>query len=818
MQSIESNDNSLEMKISFNWVKQFLNIDLPTVEVSEILTNLGLEVEGVTTFESVKGGLEGVIVGEVLSCYQHPDADRLKVTQVDLGNKKVQIVCGATNVAKGQKVAVATVGSTLYDNDGVAFKIKKSKIRGQESLGMICAEDELGLGASHEEIMVLSCDLNPGSPCSEVFNIEKDYVFEIGLTPNRSDAMSHMGVARDLKALCVFEEIDFEWNPPNAARFKIENTTKIFPVTVENTDLAPTYAGITISDIKVKPSPKWLQNRLKAIGLNPKNNIIDITNYILHDLGQPLHAFDLDKLEGGIVVKTVAKGTPFTTLDGVERKLNAEDLMICDQKKPLCIAGVFGGLESGVNDKTTSIFLESAYFDPISIRKTVKRHSLNTDASFRYERGIDPEITEFALKCGASMIVEIAGGFITSEIEAVTQEQEPAINFMLNYEDVWRTIGQKISIDDLIKILNALEIRINQTTKNGIFIEIPKYRVDVTRPVDVIEEILRVYGYNKIETPDTLHSNLPKDNHISEHNTAELMSKQLVSQGFSEMINNSITSPSYVDLSESISKIAPVIILNPMGKELSQLRTSLLPSALEVIAFNLKRQSKRLKFFELGKVYQEKNDGYEESKFISLIFTGTVYEENWNVQNQPGDFFFFKGILNQLIQKKTAQEWIESPTKEDVYTEGLNYKINNKMLLNFGYVKDDILKKFDIDQAVLYAELDIEFLFDLTLKNKLKFNEIPKYPVSRRDFALLLNEEVAFNEIKSLALKTEKNILKEIKLFDVYIGKNLPEGKKSYGVSFYFQDKKKTLTDKYMDQVMNTLKQSFESELGAQLR
>ena len=806
------------MKISFNWIKQFLKIDLPTLEVSEMLTNLGLEVEGVTAFESIKGGLEGVIVGEVLSCDQHPDADRLKVTQVDLGDEKVQIVCGAPNVAKGQKVAVATVGTTLYDNEGVAFKIKKSKIRGQESFGMICAEDELGLGASHEGIMVLSDELKAGASCSEVFNIEKDHVFEIGLTPNRSDAMSHMGVARDLKALCIFEEIDFGWNSPNAARFKIKNTTKTFPVTVEDKDLVPTYAGITISDIEVKPSPKWLQNRLKAIGLNPKNNIIDITNYVLHDLGQPLHAFDLDKLEGGIVVKTLAKDTSFTTLDGVERKLSAEDLMICDQKKPLCIAGVFGGLESGVNDETTSVFIESAYFDPISIRKTAKRHGLNTDASFRYERGIDPEITEFALKYAASMIVDIAGGFVSSEIETVAQEQEPEINFMLNYEVVWRTIGQKISIDDLIKILNALEIRINQATESGMVIEIPKYRVDVTRPADVIEEILRVYGYNKIETPDTLHTNLPKYSPISKHNTAELMSKQLVSQGFNEMINNSITSPSYADLSESISKIAPVNILNPLGKEISQLRTSLLPSALEVIAFNLKRQSKRLKFFELGKVYQEKNDGYKESKFISLVFTGAVYEENWNVQNQPGNFFFFKGVLNQLIQKKTAQEWIESPTEEDVYTEGLNYKINNKTLLNFGYVKDDILKKFDIDQTVLYAELDIEFLFDLTLKNKLKFKEIPKFPVSRRDFALLLNEEVAFNEVKSLALKTEKNILKEIKLFDVYIGKNLPEGKKSYGVSFYFQDKKKTLTDKYMDQVMNKLQQIFESELGAQLR
>jgi len=806
------------MKISFNWVKQFLKIDLPTLEVSEMLTNLGLEVEGVTTFESVKGGLEGVIIGEVLSCDQHPDADRLKVTQIDLGDKKVQIVCGAPNVAKGQKVAVATVGTTLYDNEGIAFKIKQSKIRGQESFGMICAEDELGLGTSHEGIMVLSDELKPGAPCSEVFNIEKDHVFEIGLTPNRSDAMSHMGVARDLKALCIFKEIDFEWNSPNAARFKIKNTTKTFPVTVENKDLAPTYTGITISDIKVKPSPKWLQNRLKAIGLNPKNNIIDITNYVLHDLGQPLHAFDLDKLEGGIVVKTLAKDTSFTTLDGVERKLNVEDLMICDQKKPLCIAGVFGGLESGVNDETTSIFLESAYFDPISIRKTAKRHGLNTDASFRYERGIDPEITEFALKYAASMIVDIAGGFVSSEIETVAHEQEPEINFMLNYEVVWRTIGQKISIDDLTKILNALEIRINQATESGMVIEIPKYRVDVTRPADVIEEILRVYGYNKIKTPDTLHTNLPKYSPISKHNTAELMSKQLVSQGFNEMINNSITSPFYADLFGSLSKIVPVNILNPLGKELSQLRTSLLPGALEVIAFNLKRQSKRLKFFELGNVYQEKNDGYKESKFISLVFTGAVYDENWNVQNQPSNFFFFKGVLNQLIQKKTAQEWIESPTEEDVYTEGLNYKINNKTLLNFGYVRDDILKKFDIDQTVLYAELDIEFLFDLTLKNKLKFNEISKFPVSRRDFALLLNEEVAFNEIKSLALKTEKNILKEIKLFDVYIGKNLPEGKKSYGVSFYFQDKKKTLTDKYMDQVMNKLQQRFELELGAQLR
>ena len=806
------------MKISFNWVKQFLKLDLPILEVSEILTNLGLEVEGITTFESVKGGLEGIIVGEVLSCDHHPDADRLKVTQVDLGKEKVQIICGAPNIAKGQKVAVATVGTTLYDNVGIAFKIKKSKIRGQESFGMICAEDELGISDSNEGIMILSEGLKPGSLCSEVFNMEKDYVFEIGLTPNRSDAMSHMGVARDLKAFCVFNDIDFEWNSPNVARFNIENTTKTFPVTVENKDLAPTYSGITISDIKVKPSPKWLQNRLKSIGLNPKNNIIDITNYVLHDLGQPIHAFDLDKLEGGIVVKTVANDTPFKTLDGVERKLHAEDLVICDQKKPLCIAGVFGGIESGVNDETTSIFLESAYFDPISIRKTAKRHGLNTDASFRYERGIDPEITEFTLKYAACIIIEIAGGFISSKAETSDQEKEVGINFMLNYEYIWRTIGQKISIDDLTKILKGLEIKINQATESGMVIEIPKYRVDVKRPVDVIEEILRVYGYNKINTPDTLRSNLPKYSPISKHNTTELISKLLLSQGFNEMINSSITSPSYANLSESISKIAPVNILNPLGKELSQLRTCLLPSALEVIAFNLKRQSKRIKFFELGKVYQEKNDGYKESKFISLVFTGEVYEENWNVQNQPDNFFFFKGVLNRLIQKKTAQEWIESATQEDVYSEGLNYKIKDKTLLNFGYVKDDILKRFDIDQPVLYAELDIDFLFDLTLKNKLKFSEIPKFPVSRRDFSLLLNEEVAFNEIKLLALKTEKNILKEIKLFDLYIGKNLPKGKKSYGVSFYFQDKKKTLTDKYVDQVMKKLQQRFVSQLGAQLR
>ena len=806
------------MKISYNWIKQFLKIDLPPEQVSEILTDLGLEVEGLTPFESIKGGLKGVVVGEVLQCAQHPNADRLRVTQVDLGTETVPIVCGAPNVAQGQKVAVATLGTSLWDQEGKAFLIKKSKIRGEESHGMICAEDELGLGESHDGIMVLTPDLKSGTPCSAVFDIEFDTVFEIGLTPNRADAMSHMGVARDLKAYCQFKDIDYKWSAPGTDHFSIVPTDKRFSVVVESEEKASRYMGVNINNLTIKPSPIWLQNRLKAIGITPKNNVVDITNFVLHDLGQPLHAFDFDKIKGGIVVKTVPQDTPFTTLDGVERKLHAEDLMICDHQKPLCIAGVFGGQDSGVSENTTSIFLESAYFDPISIRKSAKRHGLNTDASFRFERGIDPEITLHALKYAANLMVELAGGTIEGELYEIMRELPEASKFMLSFDQINRTIGQEISKDDVSKILTGLEIKIEHSNDEGMLIEIPRYRVDVTRPADVIEEILRVYGYNNVEISDVLQSNLPDFVSSDDHRIAERLSNQLVSLGFNEMMNNSITSPDYGVISEGIKTLKGVNIINPLGQELSQMRTSLLPGALEVVAFNLNRQSRSLKLFELGKTYQQANEGYKEEKHLSLAISGDVYKESWNVAHQPQVFFYLKGIIQQLLQKNCPLQWEESSSEKDIFSEGLTYAHQGKSLLHFGFVKKDILDKFDINQEVLYAELDFRLLADLAKNNNIQYQEIPKFPQVRRDFALLLDHSVPFDALKKIALKTEKNILNSIELFDVYEGDKLPKGKKSYGVSFYFQDSKKTLTDKYVDRIMGKLQNQFEKELGAQLR
>lgn len=806
------------MKISYNWIKQFLKIDLPPEQVSEILTNLGLEVEGITTFESVKGGLQGVIVGEVLQCSQHPNAERLWVTEVDLGTEKVTIVCGAPNVAQGQKVAVATVGTSLYDKQGKPFLIKKSKIRGEQSHGMICAEDELGLGESHDGIMVLDADLKNGTPCSKVFEIEFDTVFEIGLTPNRADAMSHMGVARDLKVYCLYKDIDFKWSAPRTDHLSLVPSDKKFTVAVESQDKAPKYMGVKINNLTIKPSPIWLQNRLKVIGIIPKNNVVDITNFVLHHLGQPLHAFDLDKVKGGIVVKTVSQDTLFVTLDGVERKLHAEDLMICDHQKPLCIAGVFGGQDSGVNKNTKSIFLESAYFDPISIRKSAKRHGLNTDSSFRFERGIDPEITLYALKYAANLMVELAGGTIEGELYEIKQELPKVCKFMLSFDQINKTIGKEISKDDVYKILTGLEIKIEHSNDDGILIEIPGYRVDVTRPADVIEEILRVYGYNNIEISDVLQSNLPQYVSLDDHRIAERVSNQLVSLGFHEMMNNSITNPLYHEITDSPKAFKEVNIINPLGQELSQMRTSLLPGALEVVAFNLNRQSKSLKLFELGKTYHHINGKYNEEKYLSLAISGDVYRENWNIKNQPEVFFYFKGIIQQILQKNGIPQWKESRSEKYNFSRGLSYSHQGKQFLDFGFVKNDVLQKFQINQDVLYAEMNFSLFVNLVKKNNIRFKEIPKFPQVRRDFALLIDNHVSFDALKKIALDTEKKTLNAVQLFDVYQGNNLPEGKKSYGVSFYFQDPKKTLTDKYVDKIMKKLQKQFESQLGAELR
>ena len=628
------------MKISHNWIQEHLKIDLPLEKQLELLTDLGLEVEGTTSFESIKGGLKGVLVGEVISCKPHPNADRLLITQVNLGgDENVQIICGAPNVAAGQKVPVATVGTTLYDADGNPFEIKKSKIRGELSHGMICAEDELGIGTSHEGIMVLKNTLVPGTHCSEVFEIVTDTVIEIGLTPNRSDAMSHMGVARDLRAGCNQIDVPSEWKSTNINNFKINDTSFTVEVNVDDKERCTQYYGITLTEVEVKPSPNWLQNRLNAIGITPKNNIVDATNYILHDLGQPLHAFDASKIKGKIHVKTLASGTKFTTLDGVERNLDKDDLMICDDKSPLCIAGVFGGLNSGVSENTTSVFLESAYFNPVSIRKSAKRHGLNTDASFRFERGIDPEIGIFALKTAALLIQQITGGKISSAIQEHAQPLPDKVSLFLNFDKINSVIGKKIPKDTLLKILNSLEMEINNSSEDGFVVTIPRYRVDVTREADVIEEILRVYGYNNIELSNTLRTVFPSFDLKTPHKVEQIIAQSLIGQGFSEVMNNSLTNPAYSNLSKQLEDVSKVNLLNPLGQDLSQLRSSLLFSFLEVVLFNSNRQQKDLRIYEFGKTYSQSKESFVESKKLGVCITGNKHSEMWNSQTSKISFF-----------------------------------------------------------------------------------------------------------------------------------------------------------------------------------
>jgi phenylalanyl-tRNA synthetase beta chain len=791
-----------------------LTTELPIEEISVLLTDLGLEVEGTHHFESIKGGLKGVLVGEVLSCEQHPNADRLKKTEVNLGNDEiVPIVCGAPNVAKGQKVLVATVGTTLSMSDGTSLKINKSKIRGEVSMGMICAEDELGLGESHDGIMVLDETLEPGTEAASLFEVEEDYVFEIGLTPNRADAMSHMGVARDLKAICMLKNIPFEWTLPETTSFNIDNNQSTINVDVKNGDKCSQYYGLTISGITVAPSPTWLQNRLKAIGIGPKNNVVDVTNYVLHELGQPLHAFDAQKIDGDILVKTCSDKTSFTTLDGNKRELHHEDLMICDSQKPLCIAGIFGGLDSGVTEQTTSLFLESAYFDPVSIRKTAKRHGLNTDASFRFERGIDPEIGITALKRAAILIKKIAGGEITSEIQDFSKPLEEPSQIFLGLDVLEQTIGQTIQQKDLNTILNALEININNVSETGIGMTIPRYRVDVNRPADVIEEILRVYGYNNLEDKPLKYEANPPYSWKDPHKLEATVAQKLIGHGYIETINNSLTSPEF-----SADFHAPITLLNPLGKELSLMRQSLVFNALEVVSFNLNRQNKNLKIFEFGAIYGKKNDTFVEAKRLSITLVGNVFESHWDMAKAPNKFFYGKGVIQDILESigLLDLEWQALPHPH--FDEAFEISYRKKHLGVFGLISKKLIDSFGIDQEVYMADLNWGDLIELSYSEPLKYNEVSKFPLVRRDFALLIDDNVHFEVLKETALKTDRKILKEVRLFDVYQGKNLEKGKKSYGLSFTFQDNAKTLTDKQVDKVMDKLKQNFEKEFGAQLR
>jgi phenylalanyl-tRNA synthetase beta chain len=808
------------MKISYNWLKQFIKTDWDAQQTGELLTDLGLEVEGIDSYQSIKGGLEGVVVGEVLSCIKHPNADKLQLTTVDVGHEHpLQIVCGAPNVAKGQKVPVATIGTQLYAENGEAWTIKKGKIRGEESHGMICAEDELGLGKSHDGIMVLDKSLKVGTLASEIFEIENDDVFEIGLTPNRADAMSHLGVARDLKAGLLQKEIILELITPSVSAFHIDNRTLKIDVDVQNKELAPRYCGVTIAGLKVKDSPKWLQHRLKAIGLSPINNIVDATNYVLHELGQPLHAFDAVKITGQkIEVKTLKAGTKFITLDEVERELHEEDLMICDGEKPMCIAGVFGGINSGVTESTTSIFLESAYFNPVSIRKSAKRHGLNTDASFRFERGIDPNVTEYALKRAALLIQEIAGGEITSDIIDEYPVKIEDFQVRLSFENAERLIGEEIPRDLIKRILMSLEIKVNNVTETGLGLTVPAYRNDVQREADVIEEILRVYGYNNITTTEKLNASISNSSRFEDYKLQNIIGNQIVSQGYFEIMSNSLTTPNYMALSDQLKEEHNVIMLNPLSNDLSVMRQSLLFSGLEAISYNINRKRNSLKLFEFGKTYHDYNGTREEYKHLSLLVTGDKTTERWTTTSQKSDFFYLKGSIIAILERLGISRFKESTITNDVFNEGLQISLGKTKLVEFGLIKKSVLKHFGISQDVLYGDFNWDNILEVAKRNTIKFKDLSKYPSVKRDFALLLDDAVSFNDIKAIAKQTENQLLKDINLFDVYQGKNLPMGKKSYAVSFTLQDERKTLTDKQIDKIMNKLQANFEKQLGAELR
>ncbi|MFX0556871.1 phenylalanine--tRNA ligase subunit beta [Maribacter sp. CXY002] len=808
------------MKISYNWLKQFINTDWDSNKTAELLTDLGLEVEGIENFESVKGGLKGIVVGHVLSCEKHSNADKLKVTMVDIGEETpLQIICGAPNVAKGQKVPVATIGTTLYTKEGEAWVIKRGKIRGEESQGMICAEDELGLGESHDGILVLDDNLQPGTPCASVFKVELDEVFEIGLTPNRADAMSHFGVARDLKAGLKQKEINKELITPPTSHFNIDNRSLKIDVKVVDNELAPRYCGITISNLVVQPSPDWLKNRLNAIGITPKNNVVDATNYVLHELGQPLHAFDANKIKGNeIVVKTMPKGTKFITLDGIERELDEEDLMICDSEKPMCIAGVFGGLHSGVTEDTTAIFLESAYFNPVSIRKSAKRHGLNTDASFRFERGVDIENVEYSLKRAALLIKEIAGGDITSEIIDLYPNKKGDFEVFLAFDKIHNLIGQVIPEDTIKSILTSLEIKVKNVTESGMGLSVPSYRVDVQRQVDVIEEILRVYGYNNIQFSEKLTASIASTGPFEDHKIQNTIGNLLSSKGYYEILTNSLTSPEYYTKSDGFADKKAVEILNPLSGELSILRKSSIFSAMEAASYNINRKKQNLRLFEFGKTYYNLNEERREDKYLSLLLTGDTREASWTQTSSKVNFFQLKTMVLSILERVGITTFEEQPVGSDLFSEGLSVYKGPHELVEYGVVKKTILKQFDIKQDVLFANFNWDNILKLLNKKGIVYREISKYPEVKRDFALLLDNAITFKEVYDLGFKAERKLLTNINLFDVYQGKNLPEGKKSYAVSFTLQDANGTLTDKQIEKIMTKLKTTYERELQAELR
>lgn len=809
------------MKISYNWLKQYVETDLTAVEIGTILTETGLEVESVEKIEMVKGGLEGVVVGVVLTCEKHPDADKLKVTTVNVGAEPLQIVCGAPNVAVGQKVAVAMVGCTLYPTPEEPLKMKVSKIRGVESHGMLCAEDELGIGQSHAGIMVLDPSTPIGRPMAEVLEMEDDYQIEIGLTPNRADAMGHIGVARDLIAYLNFHKgLDLKLKMPVTKDHAVSADCKV-TIEVANSEKCPRYLGQTISGVSIKPSPAWLQKKLRAVGLSPINNVVDVTNYVMRELGTPLHAFDVSSLNGKIVVKTATDGDVLTTLDGTERKLSSEDLMITNGKDHLCIAGVFGGLTSGVKDDTTEVFIESAYFEPVSVRKTAKHHGLNTDASFRFERGVDPALTEYALKRAVDLILEVAGGQVGMPVTEIYPKKIEDHKVPFSYKRCNDLIGTTISKDQVNRILNSLDIQVVSSKDDMAELIVPAYRVDVAREADVIEEVLRIYGFNNVPLPEKLNSSIGVFPKPDIERIQEVLAEMLVGKGMIETLNNSLTRSSYVEKlgGEVLSMDHNVPMLNPLSLELDVMRQSLLFNALEVVEYNQNRQHADLRLFEFGKVYHKYPSGYTENKRLILVLTGRKNSESWNSANDHFSYYSMKGLVNSVFSRLGLNGMLkESALKKSLLDDGVQLNVIKNKVGEMGWVSAKMRKHFGIKNEVFIADLDWDAIIASSQYAKTRYTELPKTFAVRRDFSLLLDKSTTFAEIEELARNCDKKILKEVGLFDVYEGKNLEEGKKSYAVSFRFQDPEVTLKDEQIDRVMEKIRTELEGKLNAQLR
>lgn len=799
------------MKISNNWLGEYLSTDLKIERIGEILTDIGLEVEGIESFETIKGALKGIVVGKVMTCEKHPNADKLKVTTIDVGTGNLlSIVCGAPNVEAGQKVAVATVGTKIYAKDGSFFEIKKAKLRGEVSEGMLCSEVELGIGEDNSGILVLEEDrYEVGKPLSDYIEVGSDHVYEIGLTPNRTDAMSHYGVARDLHAYLTSnsQKSDFEKLSLQALEGQGESE---FEIEVEDPTLTPRYVGALIENVTIEASPEWLQNRLLAIGLAPINNVVDITNYILHGLGQPLHAFDADKIASQKVkVGTLPKGTKFTTLDGVERSLSGEEIMIKDgSDNPLCIAGVFGGINSGVGEETQRVFLESAYFNPVAVRKAAKFHGLSTDASFRFERGVDPAQTKIALSYAVKLMEEIAGGSLVGEVMDLYPSTIEGQYVVLRYSMLDQILGIKIHREKVKEILRSLDITLLNEIQNGLELSVPTYRADVTREIDVIEEILRIYGYNKVESPAKFTFSPVKLSTNDQDELENSWARTLQSVGFNEVMNNSLTS--IKDPKDAVK------LLNPLSGELAYLRTSLLEGLLHNAAFNINRKSADLKFFELGKIYH-KTKTYSERKQLALLTTGKDHADNWKSQGEVSDFYRLKGYVSLLLQR-LGLAWEEEELEDDRFSDGLAFKVGNQILARLGIVSKEALKAADVEQKCYYAEIELQHAQSLREADNLKFQDLPKFNVIRRDLALLIDKNVRYSELKKAVEKKPSRFLRKVNLFDVYEGKNLPEGKKSYALSFELLNEEKTLEEKEISQVMNQLISLFETEFGATLR